>query len=293
MNYDVSEDRPAAQRRTLCIVLRRFSSRHGQSMLEMALLLPILLILIAGMIEIGVYANDYLTLLDATREGARFGVNLDPSLTIQEPFDARTGASVPFPDLRLPTLVTPGMTAEQLYDLCDQGKTVNFYYEVACLTFQNIPLGQLTTTTSISDDIVITVIGYTKTGEIVSRWPLAPSGVRPLPYPNPNDQSYHFKGVNDGPANPGCTISNTENCRCWSLYGVRGSSFDNARIVDALQSIRAKPGFSGAEAGGIVIVEVFRAHPHFTGLFTIGDYIPDPIQTHPYTIFPLPAAEPK
>ena len=64
MNHDVSADRPAAQRRTLCIVLRRFSSRHGQSMLEMALLLPVLLILIAGMIEIGVYANDYLTLLD-------------------------------------------------------------------------------------------------------------------------------------------------------------------------------------------------------------------------------------
>jgi len=44
MNHDVSADRPAAQRRTLCIVLRRFSSRHGQSMLEMALLLPVLLI---------------------------------------------------------------------------------------------------------------------------------------------------------------------------------------------------------------------------------------------------------
>lgn len=258
------------------------------------MLLPVLLILIAGLIEIGVYANDYMTLLDATREGARFGVNLDPYITIQEPFDARKGASDPFPDVRLPTgVITPGMTPGQLYNLCDQGETVNFYYEVACLAFQNIPLGRLTTTLSINDDILVTVIGFTSTGQIVHRWPFVQSGVQPLPYPSPNDQPYHFKGVNDGLTNPGCTISTTENCRAWSLYGVRDSSFDNARVVDALQSIRAKPGFGNAQAGGMVIVEVFRAHPHFTGLFTIGDFIPDPIQSRSYSIFPLPAAEPK
>jgi len=271
------------------------SSRRGQSMLEMAILMPILLLLIAGMVEVGAYANDYLTLLDAVREGARFGSDLDPYLTIQEPFDTRTGTLDPFPDVRPPTVITPGMTARQLYDLCDQGKTVNFYYEIACLTFQNIPIGQLEVTADANDDIVITVIGYAKTGEIVRRWPLVQIGGEspPLPYPNPNDRSYHFKGINDGDANPGCTADHRENCRCWSLYGVRGSLFDNAQIENVLKDIRTKSGFEDAEAGGLVIVEVFHAHPHFTGMFAIGDFIPDPIQMRTYSIFPLSAATPK
>jgi len=275
MNYDVSADRPAAQRCTLCIVLRRFSSRHGQSMLEMAMFLPVLLILIAGMIEIGAYAVGYLTPLDASREAARFGANLDPELTSKYPLDMRAGY-LPFPDVRPPEIggTDPNMTADRLLALCQDGETTNFYYEVACLTFQNVPTRTLDPTEG--DDIVITVIGVTG-GAIAHRWPLAV-------HANPADWPYHFQGAGDGPTNPTCTITNTENCRCWSLYGLRTSQFDNASIEERLES--------NAPATGFVIVEVFHTHYHLTGFFTIGDFIPNPIEMRPYTIFPVPAAEP-
>jgi len=50
----------------------RRSRERGQSMVEMALTFPILLLVLAGTVEIGIYYNNYLTLVDATRESARF-----------------------------------------------------------------------------------------------------------------------------------------------------------------------------------------------------------------------------
>ena len=52
----------------------------GQSMVEFALLLPVLLMLFSGMIEFGFMLNTYLSLLDATRQGARFYSNSNPFL---------------------------------------------------------------------------------------------------------------------------------------------------------------------------------------------------------------------
>ncbi|MCC6804134.1 MAG: pilus assembly protein, partial [Anaerolineae bacterium] len=50
--------------------------QSGQSVVELALITPILIVLLAGLIEIGWFANNYLTLLDVTRAGARRGAVL-------------------------------------------------------------------------------------------------------------------------------------------------------------------------------------------------------------------------
>jgi hypothetical protein len=52
--------------------------RHpGQSLVEFTILLPILLIMISGLIEFGFLLNYYLDLVDAAREGARWGASDD------------------------------------------------------------------------------------------------------------------------------------------------------------------------------------------------------------------------
>jgi hypothetical protein len=48
-------------------------SPRGQSMIEMAFIIPVLIVLIAGIIEIGWYANNYINLLEAAKVGARRG----------------------------------------------------------------------------------------------------------------------------------------------------------------------------------------------------------------------------
>ena len=50
--------------------------QSGQSVVELALITPILIILLAGLVEIGWFANNYLNLLDVTRVGARRGAVL-------------------------------------------------------------------------------------------------------------------------------------------------------------------------------------------------------------------------
>jgi Flp pilus assembly protein TadG len=54
---------------------KRFSLRNqnGQSMTEFALVLPILALLLFGVIQFGIVFNNYITLTDAVRAGARKG----------------------------------------------------------------------------------------------------------------------------------------------------------------------------------------------------------------------------
>lgn len=51
---------------------------RGQSLVEFTVLLPLLLIMLSGLIEFGFLLNDYLDLIDATREVARFATDEDP-----------------------------------------------------------------------------------------------------------------------------------------------------------------------------------------------------------------------
>jgi Flp pilus assembly protein TadG len=51
--------------------LTRYRSEDGQAITEFALVLPILMALLLGIIQFGIVFNNYITLTDATRAGAR------------------------------------------------------------------------------------------------------------------------------------------------------------------------------------------------------------------------------
>ena len=56
-------------------------SQRGQSLVEFALVLPILLILVLGIVDFGMGLRAYVTLTNATREGARFAAVGNPAGT--------------------------------------------------------------------------------------------------------------------------------------------------------------------------------------------------------------------
>jgi len=58
--------------------------RAGQAMVEFALVVPIFMLLVIGVIEFGRAWNLQQTITDAAREGARRAVVFDPTLTVAE-----------------------------------------------------------------------------------------------------------------------------------------------------------------------------------------------------------------
>jgi Flp pilus assembly protein TadG len=49
------------------------AGESGQSLVEFALVLPVFLLLLAGLVEVGDSLNSYLTVIDASRDAARLG----------------------------------------------------------------------------------------------------------------------------------------------------------------------------------------------------------------------------
>jgi hypothetical protein len=150
--YYYSGKRQFAVKNRITHKLRRFlappqwRSERGQSMVEMALAFPILLLILAGTLEVGKYFNDYLTILDATREAARYAAD---------------------GDLVMATTIT---TAD-----CGD---LNFYHQTACLALQNISGISFNKDT---DDIVVSAMSIGTDGKVIdgSRYPRACSDPTP------------------------------------------------------------------------------------------------------------------
>jgi Flp pilus assembly protein TadG len=97
-------------------ITKRFSFRNqqGQSMTEFALVLPILALLLFGVIQFGIVFNNYITLTDAVRAGARKGavgrhLNNPAAAVEQTVRDAATDLKQP--DLIVNVSPNPGWTA--------------------------------------------------------------------------------------------------------------------------------------------------------------------------------------
>ena len=58
---------------------RRFASRQGIAAVECAIVAPLMVLLLLGMIDVGEYANVYQKVSDASREGARIAVQYETS----------------------------------------------------------------------------------------------------------------------------------------------------------------------------------------------------------------------
>ena len=270
----------------------RLPGERGQSLVELTLFMPILILLLAGFVEIGVLTNGYITALDASRAAARYVSPLDPKLTRCQPFgpDAEPAHSwitlftsncatgvIEYParaaEVKSWDMAAPGTA----YDRCKTSPTVNFFYVAGCLALLNLPRGGLspitqtiwTTGDYAGDDIVVTTI------------------------PIDNGQPVYDDGL-----------------LWWSLYGNQPTPAFPSFVVnptgastftikdDFIASLNRNQGGT-APATGLVVVEVYRAQPQFLKLFAVANrlvrgsaVIPDPVPIHTYTVFPLVAVEP-
>lgn len=67
-----------------------FSGDEGQAIIEMALVMPLLLLLILGMLEFGWLLNGQITITGSAREGARTAVTFDSTGSASGPVQEAT-----------------------------------------------------------------------------------------------------------------------------------------------------------------------------------------------------------
>jgi Flp pilus assembly protein TadG len=73
---------------------RRFRSRRGQSAVEFALILPVIMFLMLGMIEMGFAISHNTSIVTATRQGARVGSELVNGSSLHHCGDSTNAATV-------------------------------------------------------------------------------------------------------------------------------------------------------------------------------------------------------
>jgi hypothetical protein len=307
----------ATLRRVLAVLDGAPTGTRGQSLVELTLTLPILLVMLLGLTEIGWYADHYLTLLDVVREAGRFGSTKDPMqwpdgdekhyqrMDCEEletnydkkPFENNT--SPPGPDLSA-WGYTPG-----------QDRTMGYYDGVACSVIGNMAPLEFNDQT---DDIVVSVFSFfvlnrgTPSAQvrIYGRYPARANECQNDDQYDPFDWNHDGLG---GSANedPGLFDSGWDNVRGYVFRGNHqmdygapvkclGSEFSTADVQNMLDfqgdADRARK-IDRVRNSGLILVEVFWDHHQLFGLpwFNFGPL--ENAQTiHVWAFFPVSAAEP-
>ncbi len=250
-----------------------WAAQRGQSLVEITLVFPILILLLAGLIEVGLYANHYLTVLDASREGARLGADGDPDPLLLQPW-THTG----------------GVSGDPI-ELCEEGpdpadpsdQITDMYFKIACLAYRDLhPLTFVPS--SPVEDVVVSIFAIapitstpTISYEIKLRPNLTdtlvsgslPGGPTTHFHYDVDDFGYYAFLDNFDPGNP--------------IYS------EHLSVADMRAYLDANPP-TGAIA--FLLVEVWWEHSLMLNLPFTQSFFPDPFMIHTYTLMPISAAEP-
>ena len=305
-------------RRILAILDGTPTGTPGQSLVELTLTLPLLLVMLMGLTEIGWYANNYLTLLDVVREAGRFGATKDPTtwsdgdekkyqrMDCEDPPLADHFDKKPFEN----QMTWPGPDlAPWGYTVGDE-RPIGYYDGVACSVVANMAPLDFNDTT---DDIVVSVFSYyvllpgTPSAElkIVGRYPARANECQ-------NDDAYdpfdwNHNGTADGDEFMSQFEGSWDNVRGYVFRGNHqidyggpmpclGSKFSTQDVQDLLD-FKGDPDrqrkIEQVSNFGLVLVEIFWQHHQLLGLtwFNFGPLTQG--QTiHVWAFFPVSAAEP-
>jgi len=267
-------------------LLKRSLSRlrrqpRGQSFIELMLVVLFLGLILAGMVEFGFLLNNYLHVLDGSREAARY-----------------SSSSTPF----VPS--TNGVDIASWY-------YPPFYYVAAGKAVQTMdpvildPMLAEEGHTDHTDDVVVSV--FTMNGVTPIRYPLMAddqTGWSLCAHYNANTDDSNAVVYGLTPPNicvgahyggfasyfP-CIKSSVPSEVPVSTWGSschqRQSQFTNANLTNLLTQASVAP-----PSTGVVLVEIFYNYPQLLKLPVLENVLPDPIPLYVYTIMPLSAAQP-
>jgi hypothetical protein len=238
-----------------------FKRQRAQSFVEFALVLPILILILLGVVEVTVFIGSYINLLDLSREASRFASNRDPfSTSMQGDTD------------------------------CGTTDSANFFYDTACIfsplenstsctddTFCNgfnstVPLK------AAEDDILVYVFTESKPGsapQITSNAVCDIStahGCDPWVWSNHDGDTAHQDNW-------------LRDCNRRAVPGTYTANFTPAVMQSYLRP-------TAIPEKGFVVVEVIYCYHQVLNIPILSRFLPNPILIDTYSIMPLPAAQP-
>ncbi len=304
-------------RKTLKMVLAVLDGKpagmRGQSLVELTVTFPLLLLMLMGMAEIGWFANNYLIMTDVVRSAGRAGALGNP--TKWQPFEERnhermdcdSGQNPAEPlhgenkytrlpsddpaDYLSPKDVVPGATdgTETVFG------TLGYYDNIACSAIANMAPLEFDDT---KDDIIVSVFSYAVTPygcqqtrnpaslsdpkwsdctdvEITKRLPDTANSC------GDGMLGYMFRGhfTPGGGACPGSAYSDA-----WMLEQLKKTLVQENGTIDPKQ-LEFVPNY------GLVLVEIHWHSDQLIGL-PVFQFAGGEIPMHVWSIFPVSAAEP-
>jgi hypothetical protein len=243
----------------------------AQSFVEFALVLPILLLVLLGVVELTLFIGTYINLLDLTRESSRYASSRDPfASTMRGDFNCNTHG-------------TSG--------------TDNFFWDTSCILSQlsgsacvdpafcngfnsTIPLK------SVEDDILISV--FTETG--LSEYTDANGITTPINgVITPNEFDNGTNTIpwvwSDHDSDTAHNANWRRDCNRLTTPVSANPTFTNDVIASYLRS-------NAMANKGFVVVEVVYCYHQVLNIPILSQFLPDPMTVHTYTVMPLPAAQP-
>jgi Flp pilus assembly protein TadG len=244
---------------------------RAQSFVEFALVLPVLLIILLGVVELTLFIGTYINLLDLTREAARFASNRDPFSIVQPTAADRVCAPVS------PT------------------KKFDFFYDTSCI-FSPLKgsascnsafcdgFNSTIQLKSNEDDILIyaytetDISNGTHTGQprITFNEKCNASDTGGCPWVWSNNKTFDTTHTNNW----------QRNCNRLTAPDTTKTHSFNAEILQSYLS-------SGAQTEkGFVVVEIVYCYHQALNVPILSAFLPDPMVIDTYSIMPLPAAQP-
>jgi hypothetical protein len=262
--------------------LRRSPSK-GQSLIELALVLPVMILMLLGIAEGALFMGRYLDLLDLTREAAREASRDDPfaqDVALGNPPSTMSGNK---------TCATSAASAG-----------TNFYYKAACIF--SPPTGSSCQDSDFCDgfnryvnfditrdDVVISAYTIENSTTVSQTWPnaIATPGHDPW-WALSTDGG--FVGNTYTNSNGISVVAHVNNFKydCQGNYSAGATPQFTAGTVGP----QLNTNYGAPPGKGYVAVEVYYCYRQVLAIPIFTNFVPNPIRIHAYTIMPLPNAIP-
>jgi len=283
--------------RTLSLRFRSPRSKsRGQSLLELALVLPVLILILLGLVEVAIFIGRYLDALDLTREAARFASVRDPFTIIDTPITS-AGDDVNGDFLRDPD--------------CSDGNQFFFYYQTACIF--SPPKNQACVDSDDpfcegmnpylelnleTDDVLISVYTIDGANQVTNVHPTSTGGdprVRGSSFTDEGGQTSFYWSLSDHDADTVHNANWSKDCQGNVVPG-KIPYYSKSRIqsivgATSIDDGSGNPVYAPASKG-FVAVELYYCYTQALGLPVFTTFVPNPLMIHAYTLMPLPAAAP-